>query len=240
MVKGWNDMRCVYIAYGDVSKIQLKPSAKPLDALLYTGFDLYVEVAPKQWVRAVDLPENHPANVNLSAGAYKAGLIDANGQQITILNAFNPEHRALASKEGLHIAVPYSEDKREELLKALENIRESLQTLTESRFLELQNRIDKIKERLGIIKELKALEKQIDEKAKTQAVWDSAINDAAHLLDKVVELSNTIFPTNYEKLAFQEAVKRAKREAALETAIEESVLLNPELLRDLRRRLLED
>jgi len=64
------------------------------------------------------------------------------------------------------------------------------------------------------------------------------INDAAHLLDKVVELSNTIFPTNYEKLAFQEAVKRAKREAALETAIEESILLNPERLRELREKLL--
>jgi hypothetical protein len=36
------------------------------------------------------------------------------------------------------------------------------------------------------------------------------------------------FPTGYEKLAFQEAVKRAKREAALETAIEESLLLNPD------------
>jgi len=64
------------------------------------------------------------------------------------------------------------------------------------------------------------------------------VNDAAHLLDKVVELSNTIFPTNYEKLAFQEAVKRAKREAALETAIKESVLLNPELLKELREKLL--
>jgi len=112
--------------------------------------------------------------------------------------------------------------------------------LSESRFLELQNRIDKIKERLGILKDIKALESQIEAREKMQATWDSTVNDAAHLLDKVVELSNMIFPTNYEKRTFQEAVKRAKREAALETAIEESVLLNPELLRDLRRRLLED
>jgi DNA repair exonuclease SbcCD ATPase subunit len=240
MVKGWNDMRCIYVAYGDVSKIQLKPSAKPLDALLYTGFDLYVEVAPKQWVRAVDLPENHPANVNLSAGAYKAGLVDANGQQITILNAFNPEHRALASREGLHIAVPYSEDKREEILKTLEKIREELQTLTESRFMDLRNRIDKIKTRLEVLKGIHSLEKEIAEKEKLQAKWDSTINDAANMLEEAVKLSNMIFPTNYEKLAFQEAVKRAKREAALEAAIQESLLLNPELLRDLRRRLLED
>jgi DNA repair exonuclease SbcCD ATPase subunit len=211
-----------------------------LEALLYTGFDLYVEVAPKQWVRAVDLPDDHPANVNLSAGAYKAGLTDANGQTFTILNAFNPTHRQLAAKEGLYINMPYNPNKREELLKALENIRESLQVLSESRFLELQNRIDKIKERLGILKELKALEKQIDEKAKAQAVWDSTVNDAANMLEEAVKLSNMIFPTNYEKLAFQEAVKRAKREAALEAAIQESLLLNPELLRDLRRRLLED
>jgi len=233
-------MRCVYIAYGDVSKIQLKPSAKPLDALLYTGFDLYVEVAPKQWVRAVDLPSGHPALLNLSAGALKAGLIDANGQQITILNAFNPEHRALASREGLHIAVPYSEDKREEILKALDNIRESLKVLSESRFLELQNRIDKIKTRLEVLKGIRSLEKEIAEREKLQATWDSTVNDVADMLDKVVELSNMIFPTQYEKLAFQEAVKRAKREAVLEAAIEESLLLNPELLRNLRRRLLED
>jgi hypothetical protein len=240
MVKGWNDMRCVYIAYGDVSKIQLKPNAKPLDALLYTGFDLYVEVAPKQWVRAVDLPENHPANVNLSAGAYKSGLIDANGQQITILNAFNPEHRALASREGLHIAVPYSEDKRKELLETLDKIREELQILTESRFIDLQNRINELKTRLEVLKGIRSLEKEIAEKEKLQATWDSTVNDAADMLEKVVELSSEIFPTKYEKLAFQEAVKRAKREAALETAIEESLLLNPSLLRDLRRRLLED
>jgi hypothetical protein len=41
-------------------------------------------------------------------------------------------------------------------------------------------------------------------------------------------------------LAFKQAVEKAKREAALETAIEKSLLLNPELLKDLRRRLLED
>jgi hypothetical protein len=149
-------------------------------------------------------------------------------------------HRQLAAEQGLFINVSYNPDKREELLKALENIRESLQTLTESRFLELQNRIDKIKQRLGILKELKALEKQIDEKAKAQAVWDSTVNDAANMLERLAELSSEIFPTSYEKLAFQEAVKRAKREAALETAIEKSLLLNPELLKDLRRRLLED
>jgi len=60
------------------------------------------------------------------------------------------------------------------------------------------------------------------------------------MLERLAELSSEIFPTSYEKLAFQEAVKRAKREAALETAIEKSLLLNPELLKDLRRRLLED
>jgi hypothetical protein len=233
-------MRYVYVAYGDISKIQMKASAKPLDALLHTGFDLYVEVAPKQWVRAIDLPSNHPANVNLQAGAYKAGLMDANGQTFTVLNAYNPEHRALAAREGLFINVPYNPDKRKELLETLEKIREELQTLTESRFIDLQNRIDKIKERLGILKDIKALESQIEAREKMQATWDSTVNDAADMLEKVVELSNEIFPTKYEKLAFQEAVKRAKREAVLEAAIQESLLLNPSLLRDLRRRLLED
>jgi len=185
------------------------------------------------------LPESHPVNQLWGKGGLQAAVfIDGSGQQITRLNAYNPEHRKLAAEQGLFINVPYNPDKREELLKALENIRESLQTLTESRFLELQNRIDRIKERLGILKKLRVVEKQIDEKAKAQAIWDSTVNDAAHLLDKIVELSNMIFPTNYDKLAFQEAVKRAKREAALETAIEESILLNPERLRELREKLL--
>jgi hypothetical protein len=208
-------------------------------AMLIYGGDVWVELEPRKWARLCDLPESHPANQLWGKGGLQAAIfIDGSGQQITRLNAYNPEHRKLAAEQGLFINVPYNPDKREELLKALENIRESLQTLTESRFLELQNRIDKIKERLGILKKLRAVEKQIDEKAKAQAVWDSAINDAAHLLDKVVELSNMIFPTNYDKLAFQEAVKRAKREAALETAIEESILLNPERLRELREKLL--
>jgi len=232
-------VRYVYVAYGDVSKVQLKAHAKPLDALLHTGFDLYVETAPKQWARAVDLPEGHPALVNLNSGALKAGLIDATGQTFTVLNAYNPQHRQLAAREGLFISVPYSEDKRQELIKTLEKIKDELQVLTESRLIDLQNRIDKIKERLGLLKELKAVEKEIDAKTKAQAVWDSTVNDAAHLLDKVVEISSEIFPTNYERLAFQEAVRRAKREAIMEEAIEESILLNPEKLKELRQKLLE-
>jgi len=234
-------MRYVYVAYGDVSKVQLKAGAKPLDAMLHTGFDLYVEVAPKQWVRAVDLPENHPANVNLSAGAYKAGLIDANGQQITILNAFNPEHRALASREGLHIAVPYSEGKREEILKMLEKIREELQTLTESRFMDLQKRIDKIKTRLEVLKGIHSLEKEIAEREKLQATWDGIINESLNLaeaLEKAVELCDMVFPTRYEQWAVKQAIQKAKKEAALEEGIESSILLNPERLKELRERLL--
>jgi len=231
-------MRAVYVAYGDVSKVPLKVNAKPLDALLQTGFDLYLEVSPKRWARAVDLPDNHPANVNFKAGAYKTGLMDANGQTFTVLNAYNPEHRALAAREGLFINIPFSEDKRKELLETLQKVKDELQVLTESRILELQGRIEKIKERLSLLKDLTALEREVEERAKAQSVWDSTVNDAAHLLDKVVELSNMIFPTKYEKLAFQEAVKRAKRESSLEAAIEESVLLNPERLKALREKLL--
>jgi hypothetical protein len=230
----------VYVAYGDVSKVQLKANVNPLDALLYTGFDAYLEVSPRRWLRAVDLPQNHPALVNFSAGAYKAGLTDANGQTFTILNAYNPTHRQLALEQGLHIGLPYNPDKREELLKTLDNIRESLKVLSESRFLELQNRIDKIKTRLEVLKGIRSLEREIAEREKMQATWDSTVNDAADMLEKIAELSSEIFPTNYERLAFKQAVQKAKKEAALETAVQESVLLNPELLKDLRRRLLED
>jgi hypothetical protein len=235
-------MRAIYVAYGDISKVPLKANAKPLDALLYTGFDLYVEVAPKQWVRAVDLPDDHPANVNLQAGVYQAGLIDAKGQKFTILNAYNPEHRALAAREGLFISVPFSEDKRKQLIETLEKIKDELRILTESRFLDLQNRIDKIKERLSLFRDIKALEKEIEEKAKAQSLWDSVVNDSlsiADALEKAVELSNEIFPTNYEKRALRQAVERAKREAVMEAAMEESILLNPEKLNELRRKLLE-
>jgi hypothetical protein len=234
-------MRAVYVAYGDVSKVPLKPSAKPLDALLQTGFDLYLEVSPKRWARAVDLPDNHPANVNFKAGAYKTGLTDANGQTFTVLNAFNPEHRALAAREGLFINIPFSEDKRKELLETLQKIKDELQVLTESRFLELQGRIDKIKQRLGILKELKALEREVEERAKAQSLWDGTINETLSLteaLEKVVELSNMVFPTRYEQWAARQAIEKAKKEAALEEGIESSILLNPERLKELRERLL--
>jgi len=234
------ELRKVLVSYGDTSKVKLTSKGDIFDALKQVGFDEYVEIAPKRWIRTVDLPSDHPANVNLRAGAYKAGLIDDDGKPILVLNALNPTHRAIASREGLHIAVPYSEDKRKELLETLDKIREELQTLTESRFIDLQNRIDKIKTRLELLKGIHSLEKEIAEKEKLQATWDSTINDTANMLERLAELSSEIFPTGYEKRAFQEAVKRAKREAVLETAIEESVLLNPELLRDLRRRLLED
>jgi hypothetical protein len=180
--------------------------------------------------------------VNLSAGAYKAGLIDANGQQITILNAFNPEHRALAAREGLYIDVPYTEDKRRELIETLEKIKDELRILTESRFLDLQNRIDKIKGRLSLLRDIKMLEKEIEEKAKAQSLWDSVVNDSltfAETLEKAVELSNEIFPTNYERWALAQAIKKAKKEAAMEAAIEQSILLNPRKLQELRRKLLE-
>ena len=71
-------------------------------------------------------------------------------------------------------------------------------------------------------------------------IIDACHKEASARAEKVVELSSEIFPTGYEQFAFKQAVQKAKKEAALETAVEESVLLNPELLRDLRRRLLED
>jgi hypothetical protein len=235
------ELRKVLVSYGDASKVKLTSKGDIFDALKQVGFDEYIEIAPKRWIRTVDLPSDHPANVNLRAGIYKAGLIDTNGQQITILNAFNPEHRKLAAREGLYIDVPYTEDKRRELIETLEKIKDELRILTESRFLDLQNRIDKIKARLSLLRDIKALEKEIEEKAKAQAVWDSVVNDSltlAETLEKAVELSNEIFPTNYERWALAQAIKKAKREAVMESAIEESILLNPRKLRELRLKLL--
>jgi thiamine kinase-like enzyme len=225
-------MRYVEVVYGP-------PEDK--HAMLIYGGDIWVELEPRKWARLCDLPESHPANQLLAKGGLQATVfVDGSGQQITRLNAYNPEHRKIAAEQGLFINVPYNPDKREEILKTLEKIREELQVLTESRFIDLRNRINRIKTRLEVLKGIRSLEREIAEKEKLQATWDSTINDAANMLEEAVKLSNMIFPTNYEKLAFQEAVKRAKREAVLEAAIEESLLLNPSLLRDLRRRLLED
>jgi hypothetical protein len=224
-------MRCVYVAYGDVSKVQLKAGAKPLDAMLHTGFDLYVEVAPKQWMRAIDLPSGHSALLNLSAGVYKAGLTDANGQTFTVLNAFNPEHRALAAEQGLYINMPYTPNKREEVEQTIQKILDKLEDVVQLK--ELKALADNIEKRL------KKLQKTEEPKEK-QPVWDGVVNDTLSLadaLEKAVELTPD---TGYERLAFKQTVEKAKKEAALETTAEESILLNPELLKDLRRRLLED
>jgi len=227
-------MRMVYVAYGDVSKVQLKANATPQDALVQLGFDLYIETAPKQWMRAIDLPSNHPANVNLKAGAYKAGLMDANGQTFTILNAYNPEHRALAAREGLHIGLPYTEQKHEELEQTIQKILDELEEAVQ--FKELKALAGNIEKRL------KRLEKTEETKEK-QALWDSTVNETLTLserLEKIAELSSEIFPTNYERLAFKQAVQKAKKEAALESSVEESILLNPQAMQNLRRRLLGD
>jgi hypothetical protein len=224
-------MRYVYVAYGDVSKVQLKAGAKPLDAMLHTGFDLYVEVAPKQWMRAIDLPSGHSALLNLSAGVYKAGLTDANGQTFTVLNAFNPEHRALAAEQGLYINMPYTPNKREEVEQTIQKILDKLEDVVQLK--ELKALADNIEKRL------KKLQKTEEPKEK-QPIWDGVVNDTLSLadaLEKAVELTPD---TGYERLAFKQTVEKAKKEAALETTAEESILLNPELLKDLRRRLLED
>jgi len=224
-------LRYVEVIYGPI---------EDENAMLIYGGDVWVELQPRKWARLCDLPSTHPAVQLMAKGGLQAAIfIDGNGQQITRLNAYNPEHRAIAAKEGLHIGLPFNENKRMELIETLKRVKDELQVLFESRLIDLQERIDRIKERLGILKDLKAVESQIEAKERAQAVWDSAVNDAAHLLDKVVELSNEIFPTNYERWAFQEAVRRAKREAAIETAIEESILLNPEKLRELRQKLLD-
>ena len=227
-------MRCIYVSYGDVSKVQLKANVNPLEALLYTGFDLYVEVAPKQWMRAVDLPSNHPANVNLQAGAYKAGLTDADGQTFTVLNAYNPEHRALAAREGLYINVPYTQQKHEQLEQNIQKVLDELEEAVQ--FKELKALAGNIEKRL------KRLEKT-ERSQEKQALWDSTVNETLTLserLEKIAELSSEIFPTNYERLAFKQAVQKAKKEAALESSVEESILLNPEAMQNLRRKLLGD
>jgi hypothetical protein len=225
-------MRAIYVAYGDVSKVPLKANAKPLDALLQTGFDLYLEISPKRWARAVDLPDNHSANVNFKAGAYRTGITDATGQTFTILNAYNPEHRALAAREGLFIGLPYTEQKHEELEQNIQKILDELEEAVQ--FKELKALANNIEKRL------KRLEKT-ERSQEKQALWDSAVNETLSLteaLERAVELSNMVFPTRYEQWAARQAIQKARKEAALEEKIESSILLNPERFKELRAKLL--
>ena len=215
-------MRYVTVAYGDVSRVQLKASSKPQDALVQLGFDVYLEVAPKRWVKAVDLPQGHPAFINFCQGSYKAGLTDANGQTFTILNAYNPEHRALAAREGLIIANPISEQKREALIEKLEKIKTQLHEWTE---------IEQLKQQIETLQQkLRNLPSLPEEKQET---WDAAVNQTLTVADLLEELVKTSGMSTAQR-EFQKAVKRAKKEAALESAIEESLLLNPDLIRSLK------
>jgi sugar-specific transcriptional regulator TrmB len=91
----------------------------------------------------------------------------------------------------------------------------------------------------NIEKRLKKLQKTEEPKEK-QPIWDGVVNDTLSLADALEKAVELMPDTGYERLAFKQAVEKAKKEAALETAAEESILLNPELLKDLRRRLLED
>ena len=226
-------MRYVEVVYGPT---------EDKHAMLIYGGDVWVELEPRKWARLCDLPSSHPANQLLARGGLQAAVfIDGSGQQITRLNAYNEAHRKLAAEQGLFISVPFSEDKRKELLETLQKIKEELQILSESRFLELQGRVEKVKERLSLLKDLKALENEIEERAKAQSVWDSVVNDSlslANALEKAVELSNEVFPTKFEQWAARQAIRKAKKEAILEEGIESSILLNPERLRELRAKLL--
>jgi hypothetical protein len=212
-------------------------------AMLIYGGDIWVELEPRKWARLCDLPSTHPANQLWGKGGLQAAVfIDGSGQQITRLNAYCEEHRKLAAREGVFISVPFSEDKRKQLIETLEKIKDELRILTESRFLDLQNRIDKIKERLSLLRDIKMVEKEIEEKAKAQAVWDSVVNDSlslADVLEKAVKLSNEVFPTKFEQWALRQAIQKAKKEAVMEATIEESLLLNPGKWQELRRKLLE-
>jgi hypothetical protein len=147
------------------------------------------------------------------------------------LNAFNPEHRALAAEQGLYINMPYTPNKREEVEQTIQKILDKLEDVVQLK--ELKALADNIEKRL------KKLQKTEEPKEK-QPIWDGVVNDTLSLadaLEKAVELTPD---TGYERLAFKQTVEKAKKEAALETTAEESILLNPELLKDLRRRLLED
>ncbi|MEM3726715.1 MAG: hypothetical protein QXN95_02035 [Candidatus Bathyarchaeia archaeon] len=218
----------MYVAYGPIDKVQLSASAKPLDALLHTGFDLFVEIGPRHWVRAIDLPDSHPALVQMKMGGLQAGLIDANGQKIQILNACSPEHRQLAAREGLIINSPYTEEKRQALLAALAKIRREL------RLIALSKRVAKIQAVLDIEKEIEEIETLLKKERPQQPAWDNVTNKTLNVLDTIADL----IPTNFERFQLQEAIRKAKKEAQLEALTEESLLANPEKLNEIRKMLL--
>jgi len=221
--------RYVYVAYGDVSKVQLTAAGKPLDRLLQLGFDMYLELGPNKWVRAADLPKEHPVWAEMKAGAFKAGLIDGEGKTFTILNAYNLEHRQLAAQHGLIINAPYTEEKRQALLDALAKIKREL------RLIALSKRVAKIETVLDVEKELEKIEEALNQKERPQQpAWDNITNKTLNVLDTIADL----IPTNFKRWQLQQAITQAKKEAQLETLIEESLLANPGKLSEIRRMLL--
>jgi|GEM_PF-1893780 len=222
--------RYVYVAYGDVSKVQLTAAGKPLDRLLQLGFDMYLELGPNKWVRAVDLPKEHPVWVEMKAGAFKAGLIDGEGRTFTILNAYNPEHRALAAQHGLIINSPYDEEKRQKLLEILQTVKSKIDEL------KLEQLISDVSELLERVKKL-----HLESPEEKQSSWDGAVNKTLTVADMLENLIKAASPetSSYEKARFKEAVEKARQEVALESAMEESTLLNPQIIANLRRLLLE-
>lgn len=204
-------------------------------AMLIYGGDVWVELQPRKWIRFCDLPSTHPAVQLMAKGGLQAAIfIDGNGQQITRLNAYNEQHRALAAKEGLFINVPYSEDKKALLEQTIQKVLDELEQAVQLK--ELKILADSIEKRLKKLEETERSQEK-------QALWDSTVNETLSLteaLEKAVELSNMIFPTKYEQWAFQQSIKQAKHEAIIESLSEQSILANPELLKQLRQKLLAE
>ncbi|MEM2281883.1 MAG: hypothetical protein QXZ68_07895, partial [Candidatus Bathyarchaeia archaeon] len=192
--------RYVYVAYGDIGKVQLSASAKPLDALLFTGFDLYLEVSPKKWVRAADLPKEHPVWAEMKAGAFKAGLVDGEGRAFTILNAYSEADRKIAAQHGLIINSPYDEEKRQKLLEILQTVKSKIDTL------KLEQLISDVSELLERIKKL-----HLEPPKKKQSSWDGAVNKTLTVADMLENLIKAASPetSSYEKARFKEAVEKA-------------------------------
>lgn len=90
-------MRAINICYGPITDEY---------SMLRNGGDLFVETSPGSWVRFADLNAGHPAVSAVNEGSLKAGILASNGETLTTLNAFDPQHRELMKAQGLQIRIP--------------------------------------------------------------------------------------------------------------------------------------
>jgi hypothetical protein len=131
-------MRTITVIYGNPNEP---------NAMLKYGGDTYIETAPGKWSRWCDLPQNHPANfAKLQAATF---FLDGD-IVLDALDARDPEHRALAAKEGLRI--PFGENDPVSIIGPASTVPDT--TPSSERYNELVQKVLELMKRLDDVQQM--------------------------------------------------------------------------------------